>query len=475
MSSAGKGILVDVGWRTTLAARMAVIVGLAVLGLAGPAAASPTPNANPWLNQLGVLNMAHQGGELEAPSSTLYAFKTAISDRGADTLEMDAHVTKDGRVVILHDDTVTRATPVTGAIEDMTLAEVQALDAAYWFSPGRAHYDHSLDPSEYPLRGVRTGDRPPPPGYAPEDFRIPTLEEVLAAFPDTPINIEIKTTDGFANEGYARRTADHLGPLLSRPEYRGRRIIIASTAQSALERLRQSAPSLDVSASITSMLSFISDGTPIEPRPVALQVPIRIGNLDLPTMLRERDANGLGYAVHAWTDSSADENDETYGFLVGSGVQGIMTMAPSVLHDYLCRAGQRRPDGAPRCPEQKMSHKVAFPSKSIRKLTRGGLPVKVRCSTSCRARVEIRVAAKLNRRLKLGGRSVKPGQARIGDRSQRLKANGATVRVKLTARAAKRLRKVRKARVQVVVTLTDGFGWSAGTVRRSLVLRARAK
>ena len=65
----------------------------------------------------------------------------------------------------------------------MTLAQVQALDAASRLQ------GHRLD---FPFRGVRTGAKPPPAGYSPEDFRIPTLAEVFAAFPDKPINIEIK-------------------------------------------------------------------------------------------------------------------------------------------------------------------------------------------------------------------------------------------------------------------------------------------
>ena len=49
--------------------------------------------------------MAHQGGEDEAPSNTLFAFKSAIRDRGADSLELDVNLSSDGQLMVIHDDT----------------------------------------------------------------------------------------------------------------------------------------------------------------------------------------------------------------------------------------------------------------------------------------------------------------------------------------------------------------------------------
>src|SRR5690606_24522138 len=98
-------------------------------------------------------------------------------------------------LVVMHDNRVDRTTNGTGSLNELTLDEVRRLDGAYWFVPGR-NAVHGLDPSSYPFRGVRTGDRPPPDGFSAEDFRVPTLEEVLRAFPDVPVNIEIKGRDG---------------------------------------------------------------------------------------------------------------------------------------------------------------------------------------------------------------------------------------------------------------------------------------
>ncbi|MER3453487.1 MAG: endoglycoceramidase [Acidimicrobiia bacterium] len=66
----------------------------------------PEGGPNPWLGRR-VLNIAHQGGEREAPSNTLYAFKEAVA-KGADVLELDVHATADGELVVIHDATVDR-------------------------------------------------------------------------------------------------------------------------------------------------------------------------------------------------------------------------------------------------------------------------------------------------------------------------------------------------------------------------------
>src|SRR5687768_7270125 len=76
------------------------------------------------------LVIAHQGGDGVWPGDTMYAFEKAV-EIGADVLEMDAHITKDGQIVLMHDEAVDRTTDGTGLIENLTLAEIKQLDAAY--------------------------------------------------------------------------------------------------------------------------------------------------------------------------------------------------------------------------------------------------------------------------------------------------------------------------------------------------------
>ena len=72
--------------------------------------------------------IAHRGGPANAPENTLDAFRTAI-DQGASWLEFDVQMTRDGELVVIHDDTVDRTTDGTGAVRDLTLAQIRALDA----------------------------------------------------------------------------------------------------------------------------------------------------------------------------------------------------------------------------------------------------------------------------------------------------------------------------------------------------------
>ncbi len=72
--------------------------------------------------------IAHRGGPVYAPENTLAAFRNAIAV-GADWIEMDVQMTRDGVLVVVHDETVDRTTNGTGAVGDLTLEQIHALDA----------------------------------------------------------------------------------------------------------------------------------------------------------------------------------------------------------------------------------------------------------------------------------------------------------------------------------------------------------
>jgi glycerophosphoryl diester phosphodiesterase len=115
------------------------------------------------------LVIAHQGGDDVRPGNTLPAFQHAVNI-GADVLEMDAHITKDGHIVLMHDERVERTTDGNGSIEEMTLLELSILDAAYNWTPDNGQ--------TYPYRG--------------QGVTVPTLEELFQKFPQMRYVIEIK-------------------------------------------------------------------------------------------------------------------------------------------------------------------------------------------------------------------------------------------------------------------------------------------
>jgi len=114
--------------------------------------------------------IAHRGGAGLAPENTLAAFRRAIDLWAADMIELDVHASADGHCVVIHDPTVDRTTNGNGAVGDMTLDQLKALDAGYHFTRDR---------KTHPFRD--------------NGVTIPTIDEVLEALPDTPLTIEVKT------------------------------------------------------------------------------------------------------------------------------------------------------------------------------------------------------------------------------------------------------------------------------------------
>ena len=78
--------------------------------------------------------VAHRGFPSSYPENTAIAFEKAI-ELGVECIEFDVHLTRDGHLVIIHDSTVDRTTDGTGRVADLTLDEIQQLDAGSWFAP----------------------------------------------------------------------------------------------------------------------------------------------------------------------------------------------------------------------------------------------------------------------------------------------------------------------------------------------------
>jgi glycerophosphoryl diester phosphodiesterase len=367
-------------------ARIAAVVTVLICGFfAGGASADdpPRPATPPptdfWQNK-GFMNMAHQGGELEAPGNTLYAFKTALRYRGADTLEMDSYVSADGVLMVTHDmrPSGTSNAPNSSDFEirDLTVEQLKQYDFAYKFTPGKGHYGYNAgDP--HPYRGIATGDQPPPLGYTANDFKIASFEEVLEAFPDTPLNIDMKSSGSDPSVSLA--AADAFAAIMNAHPERSEDVIAASFDQAALERFHELAPNHKaLSGSLDASVTYAFGG-PLSPVPVAIQPPdlFNLNGNDLRTVpiLRE-SADYDGFAIHVWGSDKdpAQESDPFYAQLIEEGADGFFTQVPSKLHQYLCEAGIRRPDGSQRCSAQApdLSPKLRFYSFKGPKRLRAG-------------------------------------------------------------------------------------------------------
>jgi glycerophosphoryl diester phosphodiesterase len=277
---------------------------------------------NPWLDRR-ILNWAHQGGAKEAPSSTLYAMRQAVAN-GADALELDVHMSKDGVLMVCHDATVDRTTDGQGAIADLTLDELRRLDNAYWWTPGTVVDHDNPDPGAYVHRGKAADD---------PEFRIATLDEVLEAFPDTFLNFDIKQT--------APTVVSYEQPLaeaLLRHDRAGS-TIVASFNDLATDRFRPFAPDIHTSLGTNGTADFFRAVRAGEAPPatagVALQVPRNFGDIVVVDEVFVAAAHDHGLAVHVWTIDDEAEMAE----LVDLGVDGIMTDRPQALEAVLRERG----------------------------------------------------------------------------------------------------------------------------------------
>ncbi|WP_053368128.1 glycerophosphodiester phosphodiesterase [Bacillus sp. FJAT-27245] len=147
---------------------------------------------------------AHRGSKGTHPENTLEAFKEAIR-LGVNGIELDVHLSKDGELVVIHDETVDRTTNGLGKVRDMTLGELKGLDAGSWF------------------------------GWEFQGAAIPALDEVLELLAGTGImlNVEIKS-DVIPYEGIEQKVLE----VLERHSYK-EHAIISSFNHYSLKKIRE--------------------------------------------------------------------------------------------------------------------------------------------------------------------------------------------------------------------------------------------
>jgi putative ABC transport system permease protein len=272
------------------------------------------------------LVIAHAGGDLEAPHSTMYGFKRADA-MGADVLEMDVRLSRDGVLIIQHDPLLDRTTKETGPAVEQSAAELAKLDNAYWFTGGC--WDCRSSGKVPPFRGVRTGQQKPPTGYTSDDFGISTLDSVLRQFPNKVIDIEIKSDGPDGGQEVATGLAKQ---LLADPK--PDRFIVVSFDDKALTTFRSAAPNVATSPGIDEMTRYVLAGQPILNTPV-LQIPPDAQGLKLLTPELQRRAKAEGIALWVWPTDPATDTKADYAKLLAYQPNGIIAGRPSELIDLL--------------------------------------------------------------------------------------------------------------------------------------------
>lgn len=246
------------------------------------------------------LCFAHRGGAALWPENTLHAFRGALA-LGITHLETDVHRTRDGHLVVFHDDRLERTTDGHGFIRDLTLREVKRLDAGYRFSP---------DGRSFPERG--------------KGHRVPTLTELFALDGRARLNLEMKER----GVGLPRALLAAIDEADATA-----RVLVAAAKDDVLREFRAlaggrvatGAATLEVTrfwaaarVGLTRALRVDFD---------ALQVPVRQGPLTVVTRRFVAAAHARGVQVHVWTIDDANEMQR----LVALGVDGIMSDRPDLL------------------------------------------------------------------------------------------------------------------------------------------------
>ena len=432
------GALARASSRVPLCAALVAATLLLLASLPGAAAAGPTD----W-TKLRVLNIAHQGGEDEAPSSTMYSLERAMR-LGSDMLEIDVHTSADGELMVLHDSTVDRTTDGSGSVYEMTAREIQALDAGHNFVPGEGTEDEG-PASDFPFRGVRYGERKPPPSFEPHHFRIPVLDEVISKYPTVPVNIEIK---GASDEDVASflRNAEMLAAYLN-DLGRTEGIMVASFNDAALARFHQLAPQIDTAPAIAGVAAYKLADVPPPEGTKAFQVPISFQGVSVTDEEFIDRAHSDGYGVHVWTINDPGE----MRMLLGWDADGIMTAEVGRLESVLCAEQAPRPDRPAAFPGRHCSPKasIACDVEAV-KLKRKGRRAKVvlerndSFDSRCAGRVAVKaIGSRARRKAKFDFGWEPPGEGGEGGPGEQ------RVTVRLGKRLAKKIRKRGKARVMV--------------------------
>lgn len=238
------------------------------------------------------LVFGHRGARAYAPMNTLPSFELAL-EQGADGVELDVQLTKDGKLVVIHDFTVDGTTDGKGAVKDLTFDEIRSLDAGIRF--------HER------FRGTR----------------IPTLGEVFALMGGKAlVNVEIKApfqrgTDPEFTDGVEKAVADCV--LDAGME---KRVIISSFNPLTLKRFRKILPSVPIA------FLYAAD-VPFDTTALMADIPHEAYHPHFKLAARETIAaeHEKGRAVNVWTVNEPEDAKR----LAGDGVDGLITDKPDLI------------------------------------------------------------------------------------------------------------------------------------------------
>jgi glycerophosphoryl diester phosphodiesterase len=257
------------------------------------------------------LLMAHQGGELLAPTNTMAAFDRADEIGGCDFFDIDVHMTKDGVLVGIHDETVDRTTNGHGRVDAYTLQELQELDAGYAFQDLEGNFS-----------------------YRGQGVRIPALEEIFSKYGEKYyLHFEIKDT--YPKDGPSQ-IEEKLWQLIQK-YHMEKRVIVASFQQGIVDRFnRLAGGQVAMGAGKAEITQFVLAHKLRLPgfyrrKSHVLEIPTASSGFNLKDRKLIDGAHRLGMEVYYWTIDDPVEMRE----LIELGADGLFTNRPDLLKNLL--------------------------------------------------------------------------------------------------------------------------------------------
>jgi glycerophosphoryl diester phosphodiesterase len=245
------------------------------------------------------LIIAHRGGAGLWPENTLFALQKAVS-LGADLSEIDIHMSKDGVLVAIHDESVDRTTNAKGLVQDLTLAELKKLDAGY-----RWTHDEGRT---FPFRG--------------QGIKIPSLHEIFAAFPKQVINIEIKQNDP--------PIVAALRDLIKQHK-KTKQVLVSAFNSRTMKVVRRLCPSIATAGTQTEIDCFSKLSKLFLTRPFLLSATALEVPYEMVTGHFVKAAHKKNIRVDAWTVNEVEEMER----LLALKVDGILTDFPDRMLNLL--------------------------------------------------------------------------------------------------------------------------------------------
>ncbi len=283
--------------------------------------------------------IAHGGGNMEFPDNTLEAFYNAYSVDERVMMETDVSITKDGVIILSHDTTLDRKTNVTGNISDWNYSDLieQRVDFGY-SNPVDSKKNLNGERQKY-TDGYGNEKKPTdvtyPEGVEPRDeevFLATSLEELLVAFPNNKINVEIKQKGELGI-----KALNEILRLLE--EYEAfDRVVLASFHEEIydeFQRLQENGEVPDIfmcspaydGATEFYILQLLGLDLFFNDDMCVFQLPTEQYGFDLATKGFVRSAHRNNLAVHYWTINNEDE----MRYLIDIKADGIMTDYPNRL------------------------------------------------------------------------------------------------------------------------------------------------